>query len=287
MIYPRISIVTPNFNGARFLEETLGSVIEQGYPNLEYVVIDGGSADNSVEIIRKYEKHLSYWHSKKDSGLYDALNFGFKKTSGEVMGWVNSDDMLHKKSLFTLAELFQLPGVEWVQGMHSWFDEHGRTFKVEYPKLRSRYNYLLKDYHKGSSSFIQQESTYWRRSLWERSGGFISTTYQFAGDFELWMRFFRHGQLFLTNSLVGGFRYTGDGQLSVDRIDEYLKEADQIVSSYELTKDERDNIDFLTSRSLLSKIPFIRRTSYIRRKALLKEFKDVVWDPWLKQFIVK
>jgi glycosyltransferase involved in cell wall biosynthesis len=89
--YPRISIVTPSFNDVEYLEQTILSIINQGYPNLEYVIIDGGSTDGSVDIIKKYADHLAYWVSEKDQGMYHAIQKGFQKTTGEIMGWINSD----------------------------------------------------------------------------------------------------------------------------------------------------------------------------------------------------
>lgn len=88
MNYPKISIVTPSFNQAEYLEQTILSVIDQNYPNLEYIIIDGGSADKSIEVIKKYENKLSYWISENDKGLYNALQKGFQKTTGEIMGWI-------------------------------------------------------------------------------------------------------------------------------------------------------------------------------------------------------
>ena len=90
----KISVVTPNFNGARFLERTILSVIKQNYSSLEYIVIDGGSTDGSIEIIKKYEKYITYWESSQDNGMYHAIQKGFNKSSGEVMTWINSDDTL-------------------------------------------------------------------------------------------------------------------------------------------------------------------------------------------------
>ena len=93
MNYPKISIVTPSFNHAQFLEETILSVISQNYPDLEYIIIDGGSTDGSVEIIKKYEQYLTYWISEPDNGQSDALNKGFTRATGDIYGWLNSDDL--------------------------------------------------------------------------------------------------------------------------------------------------------------------------------------------------
>ena len=102
--YPKISIVTPSYNQGQFLEETILSIINQGYPNLEYIIIDGGSTDNSVDIIKKYENHLTYWVSEKDRGQSNAINKGFKKSNGEIVGWINSDDLLMPGALDLIAE---------------------------------------------------------------------------------------------------------------------------------------------------------------------------------------
>jgi glycosyltransferase involved in cell wall biosynthesis len=102
--WPRISIVTPSFNQGQFLEETIRSILLQGYPNLEYVIMDGGSTDDSVEIIRKYQEHLSFWVSEKDAGQSDAINKGFARCSGELLNWINSDDVLMLGALRAVAE---------------------------------------------------------------------------------------------------------------------------------------------------------------------------------------
>ena len=103
---PKISIITPSFNQGKFLEETILSVINQDYPDLEYIIIDGGSSDNSVEIIKKYEKYLTYWISEKDSGQSSAINKGLKKISGELVAWINSDDLYCPNVFSKIAEYF-------------------------------------------------------------------------------------------------------------------------------------------------------------------------------------
>ena len=106
MDYPRISIVTPSYNQAKFLPETIESIQRQGYPNLEHIIIDGGSTDGSVDIIRKYERHLAYWTSGKDSGQSEAINKGFRKSTGVLFNWINSDDVLFPNALRRIAETY-------------------------------------------------------------------------------------------------------------------------------------------------------------------------------------
>src|SRR5215207_3198072 len=106
MNYPKVSVVTASLNQVQYIEETILSLLNQQYPCLEYIIIDGGSTDGTIDIIKKYEDRLKYWTSEKDNGLYDALNKGFKITTGEILGWLNADDILHRNSLFILAEIF-------------------------------------------------------------------------------------------------------------------------------------------------------------------------------------
>jgi glycosyltransferase involved in cell wall biosynthesis len=112
------------------LEETILSVLDQNYPKLEYIIIDGASTDNSIEIIKKYENKLSYWVSEKDNGMYDAIQKGFEKSTGDIMAWINADDLYHRKSLFIVAELFQkFVEINWLVGASTQWDEYGRGGK--------------------------------------------------------------------------------------------------------------------------------------------------------------
>jgi glycosyltransferase involved in cell wall biosynthesis len=208
--WPKIALVTPVFNSARYLEATIRSVLSQGYPNLEYVIADGGSTDGSVEIIRKYETQLHAWFSAPDRGMYDAINKGFARTSGAAMGdamagamgWISATDLLHAGSLFVVGSVFRaFPEVEWITGRPTGFSDEGMA--VETLRLRqwSRWRFLA-----GANRYIQQESTFWRRSLWDRAGGRVDDTRRSASDFELWVRFFRFAKLYPVDALIGGFR---------------------------------------------------------------------------------
>ena len=237
MRYPKISIITPSFNHAKYLEQTILSVLNQNYPNLEYIIIDGGSNDNSIEIIKKYANRLAFWVSEPDDGLYDALQKGFEKSTGDIMGWLNSDDMLHNNSLFSIAEILSLDKVEWIQGVPTLYDELGRTINVLPHERWSKCRYWLNDF-----KWIQQESTYWTRKLWSDAGGYISTNYKYAGDMELWNRFFKYEKLFTPNCLIGGFRIRTKGQLSLEGEDKYSDEAELILKKNILGEDEKENI---------------------------------------------
>lgn len=231
---PRISIVTPSYQQGAFLEATLKSVLDSGYPNLEYVVMDGGSTDESVQIIEKYADGLAYWQSKKDGGQYDAIQRGFEKSTGEIMGWLNSDDMYFPWTLRLVGELFaQFPEVEWISTLQpAVWSGGGVPFHVSLrPGFAARY-YLKGLYVTDGCYprrwFIQQESTFWRRSLWEKAGARLSAEDKVAADFELWGRFFQHADLVGVHAPLGGFRVHG-AQRSVLELQGYLRECEQVL----------------------------------------------------------
>lgn len=235
--YPKISIVTPNYNGGAFLEATIKSVLDQNYPNLEYIIIDGGSTDNSLDIISKYSDQLSYWVSEPDNGIYHAVQKGFEKSTGEIMAWMNSDDMYATGAFSIVSEIFaKYETINWLMGIPSAYDEYGRVTHVHDLKRWSKYNYYIGDYE-----WIQQESVFWRKSLWVNAGSKLDLSLELAGDFELWMRFFRHEKLYTLNALLGGFRIRSKNQLSLERLDDYRLEVEHVIANEHhtiLTKDE-------------------------------------------------
>jgi len=232
---PRISIVTPSYNHAPFLRETLASVLDQAYPNLEYVVIDGGSADGSADIIRQHADRLAYWASEPDGGQYDAINKGFAHCTGDIMGWLNSDDKYCPWTFQTVAKIFQeVPQVHWLtSATHLVWDERGGLLTTIYSSLHARawfYRGWTLQNHKGFKGWIQQEATFWRRELWEKAGGRVDASLQYAGDYELWARFWQHADLTTTLSPLGGFRV--HAVQKTERMGEYYAEAEQVLARY-------------------------------------------------------
>jgi len=225
---PKITIVTPSYNQGKYLEDTILSVLDQGYPNLEYIIIDGGSTDESVSIIKKYETQLAYWVSEKDGGLYHGLEKGFARATGEIMAWINADDMYHQKSLFRVAEIFDMFGhVHWIMGSNTYFDEGGHAFIYDDLPYAQRWSaYRLRLFN---GQFIQQESVFWRRSLWDKAGGFIDQNFSLAADFELWLRFFRYEKLYTTTFMLAGFRFRNENQKSYNQRNQYLDELKLIL----------------------------------------------------------
>jgi glycosyltransferase involved in cell wall biosynthesis len=227
---PTITVVTPSLNQGQFLEAAMRSVLSQGYPNLEYVVVDGGSTDESVEIIRRYEDRLHAWISEPDAGQYDAIRKGFEHGSGEIMAWLNADDMYFPWSLETVATIMsELPQVQWLTSFNAaTWDEAGCCVKIDRVTGYARGAFLDGYYVpwgcESNGGWIQQESTFWTRDLWLAAGGRLDEELRLAGDFALWARFYDHEALYATPALLGGFRRHGSAHRSDDR-ETYVREA--------------------------------------------------------------
>ena len=180
--WPRLSIVTPSYNQAAFLERTICSVLDQGYPNLEYIVVDGGSTDNSVEIIRRYAHHLAYWVTEKDSGQSEALNKGFKRASGEFIGWQNSDDVYLPGAFHeAVEELRAAPEIDVAFANRLDVDEDDRiTDECRFTPFS-----LIGYWYEGMS--LSNQSAFWRRSVFDRVG-YLDESLHAAMDYEFFLR---------------------------------------------------------------------------------------------------
>ena len=282
MNLPKISIVTPSFNQAEFLEETIVSVISQNYPQLEYIVMDGGSTDGSVEIIKKYQKHISYWETIPDRGHAHALNKGFARSTGEVMAWINSDDKYFPWTFATIGEIYaQFPDILWTTGLHANFDRRG-VLKGGASNVRAIYknvySYLFKDFH------IQQESVFWHRKLWEMSGGYIDEGRKLMVDTELWCRFFIYTNLWHIDQVMGGYRSYGENRAhDATRVIQMQDDLDTSVSRLQknLPPDIRQVADYIMQykNDVQAHYEIIGRISQrIRRNKLLQWLPQLYYD---------
>ena len=189
MSWPRITVVTPSYNQGQFLEETILSVVGQQYPNLEFIIIDGGSTDNSVELIKKYEKHLTWWVSEKDNGQGAAINKGFARATGDIMAWLNSDDMYLPGTLLHIASKLNSIRPELVFG--NCIHIRDKSPLVTGSDVRDRHttmNLVLADY-------IIQPSTFWTKDLWLKTGA-LDESLVFGFDWEWFIRAKKAGGFF-------------------------------------------------------------------------------------------
>lgn len=179
---PLVSIITPSYNQGQYLEQTMLSVLEQDYPRIEYIVIDGGSTDSSVTVIEKYASRLAFWVSEKDRGQTDAINKGFSRAKGEILAWLNSDDVYHPGAVSqAVAFLQSYPQIGVVYGDLDFIDERDR--------LIGRFNAAQTDLSRLKRGFVHipQPSAFFRAKHW-RAVGPLDPTFFFAMDYDLWVR---------------------------------------------------------------------------------------------------
>jgi glycosyltransferase involved in cell wall biosynthesis len=251
--WPTITVVTPSYRQARYLEATIESVLAQGYPALEYVVVDGGSDDGSREVIARHADRLAWWVSEPDGGQADAINKGFARSAGELMGWLNSDDLLLPGALFRIAAAFRDPRVQAVCGWRELIDERGAPVSsMAYPQptaavLRRR-------------TILPQETVYWRRDLW-RALGPLDASLRFAMDVDYWLRMVERGVVpRLIPEFTGVFRWHPE-QKSARILDVAREELTRLFA-------RANGVDVVELEALRRSTPWLWRTRLkLHRKA--------------------
>jgi glycosyltransferase involved in cell wall biosynthesis len=226
--WPRLSIVTPSFNQAAYLERTILSVLNQNYPNLQYIVVDGGSTDGSVEIIRKYEKYLGYWVSERDQGQGDAINKGMRLADGEIVAWQNSDDVYVPDAFRTVTKVFEArPDADLVFGNLYLIDERDdvrrdvRHVPVNHFALRHL------------TCCLSNQAAFWRRALMERCGG-LDGRLQYCMDFELWLRMSKSAKYVFVREYLGAQRIHSESKTATI-LETFERERREVRRRFDVT----------------------------------------------------
>jgi glycosyltransferase involved in cell wall biosynthesis len=260
---PRITVVTPSYNQGQYLEETIQSVLRQGYPNLEYIIIDGGSSDNSVDIIKKYEGQLAFWVSEPDRGFGDAINKGFRRATGSILCWLNSDDLLQPGALTIVGTYFKHnPTVGVVYGDRFVINEQSIMIAQ-----RCFYFYMPGQFKYGRS--IGQESTFWRREIFIRAGE-INENLQFAIDFDLWCRLSKIAPVRHLPFFLGAFRKQTASKTANIRQKGVEETIWSIKENYDQYPNRIERLLFNVSFAILKKLYFIFGIHTLKRKYYLK-----------------
>jgi glycosyltransferase involved in cell wall biosynthesis len=220
LVYPSISIITPSFNQGPYIEQTIQSVCAQNYPHVEHLVIDGGSTDNTVEILKQHS-HL-IWISEKDRGQADALNKGLAKSTGDIIGWINSDDFYEENIFLSVAESFQDPATMWVIGNLTYlFDQSGEMVCDKSPQITL--DRLVRN-----PDIVRQLPTFFRKDFLEQAGRW-SPEYFMAMDFELWVRLAKLTPPKMINRNFAYFRIHALQKTSIANTRRQTKEIIQIL----------------------------------------------------------
>ena len=234
----RLCLVTPCLNAEAYLEQTLRSVIEQpGFERVDYIVMDGGSTDGTQEILERHKARFHFLRSAPDAGLYHAVEEGFRNSDAEIMGWINSDDMLCPWTLRLVLRIFdQLPEVSFITSRFPLvMDRESVPYRADQLPGVTRADFLagltLPEKGRAALNFISQESTFWRRSLWEQSGGGFDRSLKLACDFELWSRFLELTDLHVVDVPMAMFRAHG-ANLSIAQAADYMAEAKGVLARH-------------------------------------------------------
>ena len=225
--YPEVTIVTPSFNQGQFIEETILSVLNQTYKNIQYIIVDGGSTDKTMEVVNKYQDRIDIVIHEKDKGQSDAINKGFRLAKGELVGWINSDDILYPDCLEKIVELYnnKPDGAIYYGSKLNFIDEKSNIFKLNILEIPNREYLLNKNY-----SIIQQGSFYSTGLV--RKCNYLDENLNFCMDLDLWLRMLKSGSIYHYNSKpLAGFRFWGETKTMNGR-SKFLREIRKTLLMY-------------------------------------------------------
>ncbi len=248
---PKITVVTPTFNQGDYIERTVESVLSQGYSNLEYILIDGGSTDQTVEIIRRYEKYLTYWVSEGDRGQSHALNKGFKVATGSILTWINSDDWYANGALDHFAQIFQAnPDAGVVVGRGQLLSQDGTALydKTPLPKLdtESLFRWL-------ADGHFQQPSAAFSREAWRRCGE-IDENIDMAMDLDLWIKISKSGLEFVTTDRLLSFALSHPQAKTTASVDGMLLDCARVIAAHGSSRGYEDYVAKLRARQQMAQL---------------------------------
>ena len=233
---PSITIVTPSLNQGGFIEETIQSVLSQEYPRLEYIIADGGSSDDTLNILEKYSSNIR-WYSKKDDGQTNAINSALRLANGEIVGYLNADDILLPGALTSIGKIFaKNSSVQWLTGQCKIIDETGKSIRSVIAIYKNLLLYSRNYETLLVTNYISQPATFWRRDLLDRCG-FLDESLYYVMDYEYWLRLWKIAQPFILHEDLAGFRIQRASKTSLGgHLDRYIEEERRIISQHTQSK---------------------------------------------------
>ena len=260
----------------KYIEVTLKSIINQNYNDLELIIIDGGSTDNTLSIIDRYNDYINVLVSEPDLGQYNAVNKGMKLATGDVFAWINADDMYFPWTFKHVSDFFKkFPDQQWISGANALMDNDGVVHSLN-RNIIAKPNEFIKNgwFRKGLFGYLQQEGMFWRRELWEKSKG-LNEEYVLAADYDLWIRFSNNCELVSFGIPLACFRIRSNSR-SVSMEEKYYNEVSLIYSKL---KKPSFLLRFFGKKSIA--------TNILIRKLIIKSSLIYYFSPLLKQWILK
>ena len=234
---PLVTIVTPSYNQGQFIEETIQSVLNQTYKNIQYIIVDGGSSDNTMPIVNNYADKIDIIIHEKDGGQADAINKGFRLAKGELAGWLNSDDILYPDCVKKIVELYQSnpEGSIYYSASLDWIDVNSSVIESRIINIPDKNHIVNNDYK------IIQPGSFYKTSLLKKIN-YVNTSYHYCMDLDLWLRLLNHGAIYsLKNKSYSGFRIWEDSKTATGKA-KFLKEILKVLNENGLMFFSKNNI---------------------------------------------